>query len=212
MLQSNQKIIRHKVGLLNLTEELGNVSKACQMMGLLRDTFYRYRNAVEEGGVEALLGKPRRGPNLKNRVDSETENAVVDYAVEYPAYGQVRVSNELRKLGVFVSASGVRSIWMRHDLANFKKRLKALETKVKSPQTNGICERFHKTILQEFYQVTFRKNIYEDIDQLQNDLDLWIDHYNNERTHQGKVCEGRMPMQTMEDGKQIWKEKFVDQT
>jgi len=316
------------------------------MMGLSRDTFYRYRDAVEEGGVEALLEKPRRGPNFKNRVDEETENAVVDYAVEYPAYGQVRVSNELRKLGVFVSASGVRSIWMRHDLANFKQRLKALEakvandgivlteaqvqalekkklddeawgeietshpgylgsqdtfyvgtlkgvgrvyqqtyidtyakvaqaklyttktpitaadmlndkvlpfyeehdlpilriltdrgteycgradrhdyqlflaindiehtkTKVKSPQTNGICERFHKTILQEFYQVTFRKKIYEDIDQLQNDLDLWIDHYNNERTHQGKVCEGRTPMQTLEGGKEIWKEKFVDQT
>ena len=74
---------------------------------------------------------------------------------------------------------------------------------------NGICERFHKTILQEFYQVTFRKKIYESIDQLQNDLDLWIDHYNNERTHQGKVCEGRTPMQTLEDGKQIWKENFV---
>jgi len=58
MLQSSQKIIRHKVGLLNLAEELGNVSKACQMMGLSRDTFYRYRDAVEEGGVEALLEKP----------------------------------------------------------------------------------------------------------------------------------------------------------
>ena len=343
MLQSNQKINCHKVGLLNLAEELGNVSKACQMMGLSRDTFYRYRDAVEDGGVEALLEKPRRVPNFKNRVDEETESAVVDYAVEYPAYGQVRVSNELRKLGVFVSASGVRSIWMRHDLANFKQRLKALEvkvandgivlteaqvqalekkklddeawgeietahpgylgsqdtfyvgtlkgvgrvyqqtyvdtyakvaqaklyttktpitaadmlndkvlpfyeendlpvlriltdrgteycgradrhdyqlflaindiehtkTKVKSPQTNGICERFHKTILQEFYQVTFRKKVYQDIDQLQNDLDLWIDHYNNERTQQGKVCEGRTPMQTLEDGKEIWKEKFV---
>ena len=130
MLQSNQKIIRHKVGLLNLAEELGNVSKACQMMGLSRDTFYRYRDAVEDGGVEALLEKPRRVANFKNRVDEETESAVVDYAVEYPAYGQVRVSNELRKLGVFVSASGVRSIWMRHDLANFKQRLKALEAKV----------------------------------------------------------------------------------
>jgi hypothetical protein len=130
MLQSNQKIIRHKVGLLNLAEELGNVSKACQVMGLSRDTFYRYRDAVEEGGVEALLEKPRRVPNLKNRIDLDTENAVVAYAVEYPAYGQVRVSNELRKLGVFVSASGVRSIWLRHDLANFKGRLKALEAKV----------------------------------------------------------------------------------
>ena len=83
------------------------------------------------------------------------------------------------------------------------------KTKVKSPQTNGICERFHKTILQEFYQVTFRKKIYETIEQLQNDLDEWIDHYNNERTHQGKICEGRTPMQTLEEGKAIWREKFV---
>ncbi len=130
MLQSNQKIIGYKVGLLNLAEELDNVSKACQIMGLSRDTFYRYRDAVEEGGVEALLEKPRRVPNLKNRIDIETENAVVEYATEYPAHGQVRVSNELRKLGAFVSASGVRSIWLRHDLANFKQRLKALEAKV----------------------------------------------------------------------------------
>ena len=87
MLQSNQKIIRHKVGLLNLTEELGNISKACQMMRLSRDTFYRYRDAVEDGGVEALLEKPRRVPNFKNRADEETENAVVDFSVEYPAHG-----------------------------------------------------------------------------------------------------------------------------
>ncbi len=80
----------------------------------------RYRDAVEEGGVEALLEKTRRVPNRKNRVDLETENAVVDYAVEYPAHGQVRVSNELRKRGAFVSPSGVRSIWLRHDLAHFK--------------------------------------------------------------------------------------------
>ena len=130
MLQSNEKIIRHKVGLLNLAEELGNVSKACQMMGLSRDTFYRYRDAVEEGGVAALFEKSRKGPNLKNRTDPETENAVIDYAIEYPAHGQVRVSNELRKRGVFISASGVRSVWLRHDLANFKLRLKALEAKV----------------------------------------------------------------------------------
>ena len=83
---------------------------------------------------------------------------------------------------------------------------------MKSPQTNGICERFHKTILQEFYQVAFRRKIYETIEQLQIYLDEWIDYYNNERTHQGKVCEGRTPMQTLEGGKAIWKEKFVDQT
>ena len=83
------------------------------------------------------------------------------------------------------------------------------KTKVKSPQTNGICERFHKTILQEFYQVTFRKNLYQDIATLQADLDQWLDHYNMKRTHQGKMCCGRTPMETLEDGKQIWKEKLV---
>ena len=61
------------------------------------------------------------------------------------------------------------------------------KTKVKHPQTNGICERFHKTILQAFYQVAFRKNLYESIEQLQADLDNWIEHYNHESTHQGKM-------------------------
>jgi transposase InsO family protein len=343
MLNTNERIIKHKVGLLNLAEELGNVSKACQIMGLSRDTFYRYKDAVEDGGVEALLDTDRRKPNPKNRVEPAVEVAVTQYAIDYPAHGQVRVSNELRKQGVFVSPSGVRSIWLRHDLANFKSRLKALEakvaedglilteaqvqalekkklddeacgeietahpgylgsqdtfyvgtlkgvgriyqqtyvdtytkvaqcklyttktpitaadllndrvlpfyeaqdlpvlriltdrgteycgraethdyqlflaindidhtkTKAQSPQTNGICERFHRTILQEFYQVTFRKKLYGNIEELQSDLDVWLDYYNNERTHQGKMCCGRTPMQTLEDGKQIWKEKFV---
>ena len=345
MLHTTDKIIKHKAGLLNLAEELGNVSKACQVMGYSRDTFYRYKQAVEEGGVEALLEKSRRKPNIANRVDENTEQAVKDFAIEFPAYGQARASNELRKKGVFVSPSGVRSIWLRHNLANFKSRLKALEekmteegiiltesqvqaleqkkqddeasgeidtahpgylgsqdtfyvgtikgvgrvyqqtyvdtyckvahaklyttktpitsadllndkvlpfyeehglpvlriltdrgteycgrhdkhdyqlflaindidhtkTKVKHPQTNGICERFHKTILQEFYQVTFRKRVYQSIDQLQTDLDIWLEHYNKERTHQGKMCCGRTPFETMIEGKKIWKEKFVDQ-
>ena len=343
MINSNQKIIKHKVGLLNLAEELGNVSKACKIMGLSRDTFYRYKAAVDEGGVDALLDKSRRKPNLKNRVDEQTEQAVIKFAIDYPAYGQLRASNELRKLGIFVSSSGVRSIWVRNELANFKNRLKALEdkvandgiiltesqvaalekkkhddevsgeietahpgylgsqdtfyvgtlkgvgrvyqqtfvdtysrvafaklyttktpitaadtlndrvlpfferhdlpmlriltdrgteycgkaehhdyqlylalneiehtkTKVKSPQTNGICERFHKTILQEFYQITFRKKIYDSIDVLQADLDEWIDFYNNERTHQGKMCCGRTPMETLEDGKKVWAAKLI---
>ncbi len=95
-----------------------------------RDTFYRYKSAVEDGGVEALFERTRRKPNLANRVDQMTEDAVIKSATDFPAYGQARTSNELRKLGVFVSPSGVRSIWLRHDLANFKTRLKALEAKV----------------------------------------------------------------------------------
>lgn len=341
MLDTNDKVIKHKVGLLNLAEELGNVSKACQIMGLSRDTFYRYKSAVEEGGVDALIDANRRKPNPKNRINPVIEDAVVSYAVEQPAHGQVRTSNELRKRGVLVSPSGVRSVWLRHDLACFKDRLKALEaqvatdgivltesqvaalekkkhddevageietahpgylgsqdtfyvgtlkgvgrvyqqtfvdtyskvaaaklyttkapltaadilndrvlpmfekqdlpllrvltdrgteycgrvehhdyelylaindiehtkTKAKSPQTNGICERFHKTILNEFYQITFRKKIYNDLESLQHDLDEWLEYYNNERTHQGKMCCGRTPMETLNDGKQIWQEK-----
>lgn len=343
MLHTNQQIIKHKVGLLNLAQELGNVSKACQVMGLSRDTFYRYKQAVEQGGVEALFHKDRQKPNQKNRVDEHTEAAVVRYALDYPAHGQLRTSNELRKLGVFISSSGVRCVWLRHNLACFKDRLNALErkvaeeglilteaqiaalerkreddavcgeidtahpgylgsqdtfyvgtlkgvgriyqqtfvdtyckvafaklytnktpitsadllndrvlpffeghglpmlriltdrgteycgkaeqhdyqlylalndiehtkTKAKSPQTNDICERFHKTILQEFYQVTFRKKLYADLDSLQADLDEWLLYYNEQRTHQGKMCCGRTPLETLEDGKRIWKDKFV---
>ena len=344
MLNTTDKIIKHKVGLLNLAEELGNVSKACKMMGLSRDTFYRYKSAVDEGGVTALFDENRRKPNVKNRVDEVVEQAVVEYAVEFPAHGQHRASNELRKRGTFVSGSGVRSIWLRNELANFKQRLKALEakvaedgiilteaqvialekkkhddeacgeidtahpgylgsqdtfyvgtfkgvgrvyqqtfvdtyskvafaklyttktpitaadmlndkvlpffeqqslpmlriltdrgteycgradqhdyqlymalndiehtrTKANSPQTNGICERFHKTILNEFYHVALRKHIYNDVGSLQKDLDEWVHYYNNERTHQGKVCCGRTPIETLNDGKKIWQEKFFN--
>ena len=337
----NDKIIKNKVGLLKLAEELGNVSKACQVMGFSRDTFYRYKSAVDEGGFEALIDRNRRVPNLKNRIDPNTEKRVCEFALEQPAYGQVRVSNELRKEGVIVSSAGVRCIWLRHELQTFKLRLKALESKVaqegiilteaqvvalekkkdddiahgeietlhpgylgsqdtfyvgtikgvgriyqqtfvdtyskiafaklyttktpitsadllndkvlpffeehkmgviriltdrgteycgkaeshdyqlflaindiehtktktKHPQTNGICERFHKTILNEFYHVAFRKKIYTDIESLQQDLEHWLDHYNTQRTHQGKMCCGRTPMQTLVDGKSVWREK-----
>ena len=101
MLHTNERIIKHKVGLLNLAKELGNVAKACQLMGVSRDTFYRYKGAIEEGGIDALLDANRKKPNLKNRVDPQIEAAVKKYAVDFPAHGQVRVSNELRKAGVF---------------------------------------------------------------------------------------------------------------
>ncbi len=342
MYSVHQNIIKHKVGLLNLATELGNVSRACKVMGFSRDTFYRYQTAVETGGVDALIDANRRKPNLRNRVEEATEIAVAEFALEQPAFGQVRVSNELRKRGIFVSPSGVRSVWLRRDLESFKKRLSALEkhvaatggvlteaqvvalekkqdddvahgeietahpgylgsqdtfyvgtikgvgriyqqtfvdtyskwaaaklyttktpitaadllndrvlpfleeqgmglvriltdrgteycgrpethdyqlylalndiehtkTKVRHPKTNGICERFHKTILQEFYQVTFRRKIYSSIEQLQNDLDDWLDYYNNDRTHQGKMCCGRTPIQTLIDGKEAWRDKI----
>jgi transposase len=126
----NARIIRNKLGLLNLAQELGNVSKACKIMGLSRDTFYRYHAAVEAGGIEALVEKSRRTPNQKNRTHEATEAAVVGFALDYPAHGQVRASNELRKQGVFISPSGVRCVWQRHDLASFKQRLAGLERKL----------------------------------------------------------------------------------
>ena len=113
-----------------MAEELHNVSRACKVMGVSRDTFYRYQELVNEGGVNALINKTKRVSNLKNRVDQATEQAVTEMAIEFPAYGQLRVSNELRKRGTFVSGSGVRSIWVRNNLENFRKRLKALEERV----------------------------------------------------------------------------------
>ncbi|EJL6412940.1 helix-turn-helix domain-containing protein [Vibrio cholerae] len=277
MLHTSNPIIKHKAGLLNLAEELGNVSRACKVMGVSRDTFYRYQELVETGGIHALINRSRRAPNLKNRVDSETEQAVIKYAIDFPAHGQVRTSNELRKLGVFISPSGVRSIWLRNDLENFKKRLialekqaaengiiltdeqvAALERKKHDDEACGEIETAHpgylgsqdtfyvgnlkgigriyqqtfvdtyskvafaklyttKTpitaadILNEFYQVTFRKKLYGSIEELQKDLDEWTDYYNNHRTHQGKMCCGRTPIETLEDGKSIWAEKNLAQ-
>ncbi len=100
MLHTANPVIKHKAGLLNLAEELSNESKACKIMGVSRDTFYRYRELADEGGVDALINRSRRAPNLKNRTDEATEQAVVDYAVAFPTHGQHRASNELRKQGV----------------------------------------------------------------------------------------------------------------
>ena len=83
------------------------------------------------------------------------------------------------------------------------------KTKAKSPQTNGICERFHKTILSEFYQIAFRKKIYESIEMLQNDLDEWLQEYNELRPHSGKYCYGKTPMQTFLDSLSLAKEKIL---
>lgn len=125
----NQNVIRHKTGLLNLAADRGNISKACRMMGFWRDAFYRYQAARDAGGMEALFEVTPKKPNLKDRVEEATEQAVIEFAIEFPAHGQVRRSNELRKSGVFVSPSVVRSIWLRHGLSSMKLRLRALEKK-----------------------------------------------------------------------------------
>ena len=124
------KLIKSKLGLLGLAEELGNVSRACKYLGYSRDTFYRYKELFEEGGEEGLRELSRKVPNVKNRVEASIETRVVAIATEYPAYGQVRASNELKKEGIFISPGGVRGVWLRHDLETFQKRLKSLEAKV----------------------------------------------------------------------------------
>ena len=136
MNQNNHPTIKHKLGLLELAEQLKNVSRACKLMGVSRDTFYRIRNAYQEDGIEALLARSRKVPNVKNRVEPIVEESVLKWALENPAFGQARVSNELRKQGIFVSVGGVRSIWLRHNLETFKKRLVHLEKHMAT--TNGI--------------------------------------------------------------------------
>jgi hypothetical protein len=120
--------IRRKLSLLKLAEELGNVSKACQIMGYHRDSFYEIRRSFQKGGVSALV-EEKRGPRAPhpNRVSAEIEARILDYALSKPTHGAQRVANELRLEGLTVSSSGVRGVWLRHELETRTKRLLRLE-------------------------------------------------------------------------------------
>ena len=126
---TQDKLVNRKLSIIELAEFLKNVSQACRINGVSRQHFYDIKKAYDEHGLEGLKEKSRRKPCIKNRVAPEIEEAVINMSVEYPAYGQARAANELRKKGILVSSGGVRSIWLRHGVETFKKRLVALEEK-----------------------------------------------------------------------------------
>jgi hypothetical protein len=120
-------IIYRKMNIVQLSEQLGNISDACRKLGVSRQHYYDTKADLQEEGVEGLLGKVRTTPRIRNRVAPETEERVLQYALEYPTHDQVRVANELKKAGITISPGGVRSIWLRHSLEKAHLRLKRLE-------------------------------------------------------------------------------------
>ncbi|EKO67653.1 DNA-binding helix-turn-helix protein [Leptospira interrogans str. Kito] len=125
---TGQKIIKNKVGLLKLAEILGNVSKASNVMGYSRDSFYRFQELYEKGGELALQDLSRRKPNHKNRIEPEKEEAVKKMAIDFPAYGQQRASNELKKQGIIVAPCYGKKCMGSSRFGNFSKKTESIRS------------------------------------------------------------------------------------
>lgn len=142
-----QYVINRKLNIVELGEKLGNISEACRRLGVSRQHFYDIKGAMEEDGFEAFLEKSRNKPRYANRVAPEVESRILDYALEFPTHGQVRVSNELKKKGVIVSSGGVRGVWLRHELSTKALRLRRLERH--AAETSGLLSEAQVKALEE---------------------------------------------------------------
>ncbi|WP_372044873.1 IS481 family transposase [Tistrella bauzanensis] len=331
---TEKKVARRKLSLLELAQELGNVSRACKVMGYSRQQFYEIRRNYQAYGADGLIDRlpGARGPH-PNRVPEDVESAILAHALEHPCHGPVRVAQELAMRGVQVSSSGVRGVWARHKLLTKHERLLRLEkstaerkidltveqiralerfspefrerhieaphtgalvavdtfmvgslkgvgkvylqtvidchsryawgrlfttklpitavqtlnndvlptfeehdakidavlsdngrefcgrpdkhpyelflqlegiehkrTKVSRPQSNGIVERLHRTLLDEHFRVEGRKTWFETVDEMQTALDTYFVHYNERRPHQGRGMKGRTPLKAFKEG------------
>lgn len=333
-MSTQERLISAKVSLLQLAQELGNISKACKKAGIARSSFYEIKKAYEQFGREGLAPKPKRTPRMPNAFDEEKTAKVLDMTRRYPSYSYNRIAQQLQLSGVSVSGGGVRKVWDRQGLtrklARFlwleketqegrgimtEQALKAIRrlkrlgeasdqhveaskpgellsqdlywvgfikgvgkiymqtavdcsnsygfarlclsklpiesvalvherilpfydglgisvgailtdcgreycgkagqhpfevylgaqgiehrtTRPASPYTNGFAERFHRTLKDEFFSRVFRQKMYSTVEELQKDLDGFLEFYNNERVHTGYRCQGRTPRQTLDD-------------
>jgi len=334
-MSTREQLIKARLGMLALADELKNIARACRLAGVSRSHFYEIKQAYETFGKEGLAPKVRRRPQMPNQTPPELERQILTMTEQYPTYSYLRLADQLKLVGVSVSAGAVRAVWQRHGLATRFARLLWLErrsaegglvlterlkrllqraqarsqdpeahvesaapgyllcqdtyyvgtikgvgriymqsvvdafcsvafgklylsklpmtavdvlndrvlpfyearrvavqhiltdngrefcgrplhhpyelflaihqiehrnTKVHAPYTNGFCERFHRTVSDEFFKVTFRKRFYLSLAELQDDLDAWLDHYYTTRPHQGYRTQGRTPLRAFDDG------------